>query len=179
MKTLNALIRDIGMQRHPWNVSARSKPIDRPLMETKLPDDFKEFLKLLNERDVAYLLVGGYAVGYHGYPRTTADMDIWVDNSSENAEKLLEVFHAFGMRDPSLDRFVIQEKGKILRMGLPPIRIEVMNHIDGVEFEACFSRRIVDELDGLKINLIGKEDLRINKKASGRYKDLDDLEHLL
>jgi hypothetical protein len=66
MTMLKQLISDIGMQRHPWNVSARSKPIDRPHMETKLPDDFKEFLKLLNARDVAYLLVGGYAVGYHG-----------------------------------------------------------------------------------------------------------------
>lgn len=82
------------------------------------------------------------------------------------------------MHDPSLNRMVFQETGKILRMGIPPMRIEVMNHIDGVEFDACYSRKIVDELDGVKIHLIGKEDLRINKKASARYKDLDDVEHL-
>jgi predicted nucleotidyltransferase len=147
-------------------------------METKLPEDFKEFLKLLNDHDVAYLLIGGYAVGYHGYPRTTADMDIWVKNTSENASKLLEVFHEFGMHDPTLTHRVFQEPGKIIRMGLPPMRIEVMNQIDGVEFDACDSRKIVAMLDGIRINLIGREDLRVNKKASGRYKDLDDLEHL-
>ena len=147
-------------------------------MEMKLPEDFKEFLKLLNEIEASYLLVGGYAVGYHGYPRTTADMDIWVKNSPGNALKLVEVFHAFGMADGSLNPALFQEEGRILRMGHPPMRIEVMNHIDGVEFDACYSRKIVDEVDGLKINMIGKEDLLKNKETSGRYKDLDDLEHL-
>jgi hypothetical protein len=118
-------------------------------------------------------------VGYHGYPRTTADMDIWVRNSPENAGKLLKVFHLFGMNDPSLTASVFQESGNIIRMGFPPMRIEVMNRIDGVEFEICYLKKTIAEIDGLRINLISKEDLRTNKSASGRYKDLDDLEHLI
>ena len=105
-------------------------------------------------------------------------MDIWVKNSSGNALKLVEVFHAFGMDNGSLNPSIFQEEGRILRMGLPPMRIEVMIHIDGVEFDACYSRKITDEVDGLKINMNGKEDLRKNKEASDRYKDLDDLEYL-
>ncbi len=85
-----------------------------------LPNDFKEFLKLLNEAEVQYLLIGGYAVGYHGYPRATADMDIWVAISPDNAAKLVGVFRHFGMQDPSVTPHLFQERGKIIRMGVPP-----------------------------------------------------------
>ena len=149
-------------------------------MDTQvLPDDFKEFLKLLTEADVEYLLIGGYAVGYHGYPRTTADMDIWVSVSPSNADKLVEVFKRFGMRDPSITPSLFQERGKIIRMGVPPMRIEVLTEIDGVAFEDCYANRIMADIDGLTVQLISRKHLRMNKQASGRHKDLDDLEHLL
>ncbi|MBU4154488.1 MAG: hypothetical protein KKD63_16580, partial [Proteobacteria bacterium] len=93
------------------------------MVEQVLPDDFKEFLKLLNECEVEYLLIGGYAVGYHGYPRATADMDIWVAISSDNATRLVTVFSRFGMTDPKLSIDLFQERGKIVRMGVPPMRI--------------------------------------------------------
>ena len=144
----------------------------------KLPEDFKEFLKLLNEADVDYLLIGGYAVGYHGYPRTTADLDVWVDVSPANADRLLLTFRRFGMTDPSLTHAAFMEKGAILRMGLPPVRIEVMTDVDGVRFSECYARRLTVQLDGQPVSMIGLSDLRANKRASGRYKDLDDLEHL-
>jgi predicted nucleotidyltransferase len=143
-----------------------------------LPDDFKEFLRLLTEANVRYLLIGGYAVGYHGYPRTTADMDIWVAISPDNAKKLTDVFRRFGMLDSSITNDLFQEPGKIIRMGIPPMRIEVLTDIDGVTFDECFDARIEADIDGQKVSLISREHLRINKRASGRYKDLDDLEHL-
>ena len=137
-----------------------------------------EFLKLLNEFRIEYLLIGGYAVGYHGYPRTTADMDIWVAISPVNAAKLVEVFFRFGMRDSTITDELFQEQGKIIRMGVPPMRIEDMTEIDGVNFEECYAARITAQIDDQPVNLISVEHLRINKKASGRHKDLDDIENL-
>ena len=148
------------------------------MAEQVLPDDFREFLKLLNESNVEYLLIGGYAVGYHGYPRATADMDIWVAPSPDNASRLVEVFSRFGMNDPKLSADLFQERGKIVRMGVPPMRIEVLTEIDGVTFEECFAARLSAEIDGQLVNLISREHLRENKRASARHKDLDDLENL-
>ena len=143
-----------------------------------LPFDFREFLRLLNEARVEYLLIGGYAVGYHGYPRTTADMDVWVAISADNATRLVDVFHRFGMRAPELTPELFLQRGKIIRMGVPPMRIKVLTKIDGVRFPECFAAREVITLDGQKVNLISLSHLRKNKQASGRHKDLDDLEHL-
>lgn len=143
-----------------------------------LPPDFVEFLRLLEEADVEYLIVGGYAVGYYGYPRTTADMDVWVAVSPKNAEKLVQVFRRFGMKDESVSPSLFLKADSIIRMGVPPVRIEVLTGIDGVEFTECFRSRTVSEVNGQKINLISLRDLVVNKRASGRHKDLDDLEHL-
>ena len=148
------------------------------MAEHVLPSDFREFLKLLNDAEVEYLLIGGYAVGYHGYPRTTADMDVWVAISANNASKLVDVFHRFGMVDPRLAPELFLQRGKIIRMGVPPMRIEVLTEIDGVSFAECFATREVVTLDGQKVNLISLQHLLKNKQTSGRHKDLDDLEHL-
>jgi len=144
-----------------------------------LPEEFKEFLKLLNEHNVEYMLIGGYAVGFYGYPRATADIDIWVAISKVNAAQLTLVFHKFGMQDPSVKPSLFLEKGKIIRMGLPPMRIEVLTEIDGVKFKECYSSGLDVKIDNQEVKLISKEDLLKNKKASGRYKDLDDLENLV
>jgi len=148
------------------------------LAEHVLPSDFKEFLKLLNSAEVEYLLIGWYAVGYHGYPRTTADMDVWVAISADNASKLVDVFHRFGMQDFKLTPELFLQRGKIIRMGVPPMRIEVLTEIDGVGFSECYAAREIVAMDGQKVNLISLRHLRANKHASGRHKDLDDLEHL-
>lgn len=148
------------------------------MAEQALPDDFKEFLKLLNEAEVRYLLVGGYAVGFHGYPRATADMDVWVAVSPDNAAKLVEVFRRFGMTDPQLSPALFQERGKIIRMGVPPMRIEVLTEIDGVAFDDCHAARVDAEIDGQTVPLISREHLLRNKRAAGRHKDLDDVENL-
>ncbi len=147
-------------------------------MALTLPPDFKEFLKLLKEYDVRYLLIGGYAVGYHGYPRATEDMDIWVAVHPDNAQKLVAVLKAFGFNDPDLNPNLFMQKPKIVRMGFPPMRLEISTSISGVEFDECYRTRIVDNLDGVEVNLINLENLKKNKKASGRAKDNADLENL-
>jgi predicted nucleotidyltransferase len=143
-----------------------------------LPPDFKEFLKLLNAHQTKYLLIGGYAVGYHGYPRATADMDIWIAMNPENAEKVVAALKQFGFNVPDLSVEMFLQLNQIIRMGVPPVRIEILTTISGVSFEECYPERVVDELDGVEVNLISLRHLKINKKAFGRHKDLDDLENL-
>ncbi|MBI4903584.1 MAG: nucleotidyltransferase [Acidobacteria bacterium] len=142
----------------------------------RLPNDFKEFLKLFNDHHVDYLLIGGYAVNYHGYPRATADIDLWIGVSPENAERVATAIREFGFAKASPELF--QELGNVVRMGQPPIRIEVLNAVSGVQFHECFERGTVVDLDGIPVRIISLPDLKANKKASGRAKDLADLEEL-
>jgi len=144
----------------------------------RLPQDFREFLKLLNLHEVKYLLIGGFAVGYHGYPRATGDMDIWIAVSPENADKMLNVLKSFGFNIPELNIDLFLKKRQVIRMGMPPIRIEVLTDISGVSFDECYERRVNDFIDGISVRIISSEYLKINKKASGRLKDLNDLEYL-
>ena len=144
-----------------------------------LPADFKEFLKLLNSQQVEYLLIGGYAVGYHGYPRATADIDIWIAISPANALKVAAVMRElFGAEIEGATPELFLQENKIARMGVPPFRIEILTTISGVGFEECFAERVIDQIDGIDVNLISLKHLKANKKASGRLKDLSDLEHL-
>jgi predicted nucleotidyltransferase len=144
----------------------------------QLPPDFNEFLKLLNEHNVEYLLVGGYAVGYYGYPRATADMDIWIAIKPLNAVKIVAALKEFGFDVPELLPELFLKEDQIIRLGVPPIRIEIATSLSGVSFEKCYAERLVDVLDGVPVNLISLENLKTNKKAAGRYKDLSDLEYL-
>jgi hypothetical protein len=148
------------------------------MAKPRLPADLREFLKLLNSARVEYLLVEGYAVGYYGYPRATGDMEIWVAISDKNAHKLVRVLRDFGFNLPNVRPKVFLEKDRIVRFGEPPLRIEILTTISGVSFEDCFARRARVKFDGLRVNLIGLEDLKKNKAASGRPKDLDDLQAL-
>ena len=143
-----------------------------------LPPDFKEFLKLLNAHQVEYLLIGGYAVGYHGYPRATADMDIWIALQPANAERIVAVLKEFGFDLPELSPQLFLKEWQIIRLGVPPVRIELATTVSGVNFNECYAERIADMLDGVKVNLISLRHLKINKKASGRHQDLADLENL-
>lgn len=143
-----------------------------------LPPDFKEFLKLLNANQIEYLLVGGYAVSYHGYPRATIDMDLWVAIHQENSQKLVSALKEFGFAPPDLSEALFLKEDQIIRMGIPPFRIELLTSISGVDFETCFAERVVDHLDGVETNIISLEKLKQNKKSSARHKDLADLENL-
>ncbi len=162
-------MRDFWPSKRPGRCSMATIP---------LPLDFSEFLRLLNAHEVRYLLVGGYAVGYHGYVRATADMDIWVDRERSNAERLVEVLREFGFggSDPTPEMFL--EESRVIRMGVPPIRIELLTSVSGVGFDDCYAERIVEDWDGVSVDIISLPKLKDNKRASGRLKDLNDLEHL-
>ncbi|MCY3667538.1 MAG: hypothetical protein OXH81_17885 [Gemmatimonadetes bacterium] len=135
-------------------------------------------MKLLNSHRVEYLLIGGYAVGYHGYPRATGDMDLWVAIRQNNAEKLVVALREFGLNAPQLSADIFLQENQIIRMGVPPMRIELLTTISGVDFDSCYSERIVDVIDSVEVHIINLEHLKQNKQASGRYKDLDDLQYL-
>ena len=143
-----------------------------------LPPDFREFLKLLNAHQVEYLLIGGYAVAYHGYPRATADMDIWIAVHSQNAERIVTALKEFGFDLPELSPALFLREGQMIRMGVPPVRIDIATTISGVSFAECYAARVADVLDEVDVNLISLPHLKANKKAAGRHKDLDDLENL-
>ncbi|MEW5766600.1 MAG: hypothetical protein AB1797_03105 [bacterium] len=133
---------------------------------------------MLNLHQVKYLVIGGYAVGYYGYPRATADIDIWVAIHPQNAEKITAVLKKFGFDVPELTTDLFLQDEKIIRMGVPPVRIELLTTISGVTFETCYAERTVDVVDGVEVNFISLPYLKVNKKACGRHKDLNDLEYL-
>ena len=168
-----------GMLRRPPIACWRSNKCGRSSMATvNLPPDFKEFLKLLNSTGIEYLLIGGYAVGYHGYPRATADLDIWIAVSSENARNMMAVLKEFGFDLPQLQVEIFEKQDQLIRLGRPPIRIEILTTISGVEFGECYAGRVEDQIDGVPAKIISLEHLKKNKRASGRHQDLADLEHL-
>lgn len=141
-----------------------------------LPEDFRDFLKLLHKYRVEYLLIGGYAVFYHGYPRATEDIDIWVAINPDNAQKLVEVMRDFGLSNATPDLFL--QEHQLTRIGFKPYRVEVLTTISGVKFDECYARRVVDIIDGIEVNIISLEDLKRNKQSSGRLKDQDDVQNL-
>ena len=144
----------------------------------EFPSDFSEFLRLLNVHDVEYLLVGGFAVALHGYPRATADIDVWVARRADNATRIVAALRDFGFDVPSLTDDLFLDPERIVRMGVAPLRIEILTSIDGVDFDDCVKRSIARMVGGCPIPVIGLEDLKTNKRASGRNKDLADLENL-
>jgi hypothetical protein len=143
-----------------------------------LAKDFKELLKSLNSNRVEYLLIGGYAVGFHGYIRATNDLDIWVRISPENAVRIEQALRDFGFAATDLSTHLFDAKNKMVRMGVPPIRIEILTSISGVEFDVCYAEKEMVEVDDLLVPVISLARLRENKAASGRLKDLADLESL-
>jgi len=147
-------------------------------MDIGLPQDFKDFLKLLGAEGVEYLLIGGYAVAYHGYPRATEDIDIWIASSAGNAQRIIRTLKEFGFDVPELNPDLFLKPDSIVRMGVPPLRIELSTTISGVDFAECYKARLSEVIDGIPVTIINLEDLKKNKKASGRHRDLDDLERL-
>jgi hypothetical protein len=143
-----------------------------------LPADFKEFLKLFNSNGVEYLLIGGYAVNVHGYVRTTNDLDIWVHADPDNSIRIDQALRQFGFATPLLTPDLFLSKNNVVRMGLPPIRIEILTSISGVEFEACYAEKETVQMEEVVVPVISLARLRENKAASGRTKDLADLEGL-
>ena len=147
-------------------------------MKDKLNQDFLDFIGLLAREKVDYLVVGGYAVGLHGFPRYTGDIDFFVAISNENADKILSVFKEFGFGDIGLKQRDFLESDFVVEIGREPRKIRILTGIDGVKFNECRMNRVEIQIGDLKVSFIGKDDLIRNKAASGRPKDLIDLAEL-
>lgn len=140
--------------------------------------DFKEFVTLLQKNNAEYLIVGGYAVGVHGHPRFTGDLDIWLNPSPENARRILATVNEFGFSSFNLTELDFIKEGNVIQLGYPPLRIDLLTSIDGVSFQECFENRKAVEMESVTVNFIGYWDLIKNKKETGRPRDIDDIEHL-
>lgn len=143
-----------------------------------LNKDFKEFIKLLNENKVQYLVVGGYAVNLHGYPRYTKDIDFWIWLKSENIQKLIQAIKDFGFGSLDLSESDFSSPENVIQLGYEPYRIDLLVDLDGIKFEPCFERRSLIELDNVQVSFIGLEDLIQIKTNAGRLQDLADAEQL-
>ena len=143
-----------------------------------LNDDFKEFAALLHSNRVDYLIVGGYALAAYGHPRYTGDLDFWVGTDVANAARVLNALKEFGFGSLGIGMQDLTTPNKVIQMGFPPRRIDLLTSIDGVAFEPCFARRMVVSADGLSLNFISLDDFKTNKRSTGRHKDLADLDAL-
>lgn len=143
-----------------------------------LNQDFREFIELLNKHEVRYLVIGGYAVALHGYPRYTKDLDIWIEMDSANAQRLMEALSEFGFGSVGLTQADFTTPDRVIQLGYPPSRIDLITTPDGVDFNTCYQSKLEISVSGVKINFIDLENLKRNKKASARLQDLADLENL-
>ncbi len=143
-----------------------------------LPRPFKEFIKLLEGNKVKYLIVGGYAVSIHGYPRYTGDLDIFIAIDASNAQGTLQAFREFGFTDLEISKSDFLEPDTVVEIGREPLKIQVMTGIDGVQFDECFDSKIEVDIEDLKLPVISYEMLIRNKLSTGRGKDKVDAEEL-
>lgn len=143
-----------------------------------LQKDLREFIESLNALEVRFLIVGAFAVAYHGYFRYTSDIDLFVDRSNENAKRVWQAVQQFGFADLKLTVEDFLQEDQVIQFGVSPNRIDVMTSVSGVSFDEAWSSRDQGDLDGLSVSFISKEMLKRNKAACGRLQDLADLEHL-
>lgn len=139
---------------------------------------FKEFLESLNANQVRYLVVGGYAVAVHGYPRYSRNLDLWIENTPENAEKLVRALEQFGFETSGLTVSDFLEPDTIIQLGSLPNRIDLLTSLLGVEFSACYGEKIEVDLERMPVFFIDLENLKKNKISTGRMQDLADVENL-
>ena len=140
--------------------------------------DFKEFIQSVNDNVGRYLVVGGYAVAFHGYPRYTKDLDIWIEMTQENAARIVKALDQFGFSSLHLEDKDFLVEDQIIQIGYPPRRIDIITTLEAVEFKNCYENRLTVDVEGVLVHFIDLDHLRINKKATGRLQDLADLEKL-
>ncbi len=144
----------------------------------EIQEDFRDLLRLFNENGVEYIVVGGYALAYHGVPRFTGDIDLWIGISRDNAQSVLKALVEFGFGGVGVTVEDLSAEDKIVQLGYPPVRIDLITSIDGVVWQDAFANSIETMYGDVPIRLISKDDFIKNKRASGRHKDLADLEAL-
>ncbi len=143
-----------------------------------LSRDFIEFIESLNSHSVRYLVVGGYAVAFHGYPRYTKDLDVWIDRTPENAACLMKALTAFGFGSVGLTVDDFLREDYVIQLGYPPNRIDILTSIKGLVFVECYGAGVQEEIGAVTVNFIDIDNLKKNKQASGRPQDLADIENL-
>lgn len=143
-----------------------------------LAKDFEEFIGLLNSHKVNYLVVGGYALAFHGRPRHTGDLDIWIEVSDDNAQRMLQVLKDFGLASLGFEKGDFLKEGYVTQIGYPPLRIDILNTIDGVSFREAYENRQLIDLNGLQVAYIGLQEFIKNKAAAGRARDLSDIKEI-
>jgi predicted nucleotidyltransferase len=149
------------------------------MAKVDLDPNFRELLESLNSAGVRYLVIGGYAVIYYGYHRATDDIDLWIAIDPENAQRVSAALQDFGgFSSASVKPSMFQVKGKVYIFGREPARVDILTSPSALDFEASYAKRNIVEWDGVKVPLIDFEDLKRNKQASGRAKDIADLENL-
>lgn len=141
-----------------------------------LPHDFKEFLKSFNTCRVEYMVVGSYALAYYGAPRYTGDIDVFIHRTEENAKRVIDALRDFGFAFPNLTAEDFQRENNVVQLGFPPVRIDILTFLSGMDWDTAFSHAEKADLDGVPVLIIGKDDYIANKRASGRAKDLSDIE---
>ena len=140
--------------------------------------DFREFIQSLNNNQVKYLIIGGYAVAFHGHPRYTKDLDVWIELSEENANRLLAALDDFGFGSLGLQTSDFLEPNQVIQLGYPPSRIDILMTPKGIDFDSCYESRVLLENDGVSFYFIDLDNLLKNKRATGRHQDLADVENL-
>lgn len=143
-----------------------------------LSKEFIEFIELLNAHNVRYLVVGGYAVALHGHPRYTKDLDVWIELSPKNAENIINALEEFGFGSLGLKPEDFLERDQIIQLGYPPNRIDILTTLKDIQFNDCYKEKVEIQIQGIKINFIDLENLKLNKRATGRPQDLADAENL-
>lgn len=144
----------------------------------QINQDFLEFIRLLNSNKVKYVIVGAYALSFYGRPRFTGDIDIFISSAPDNASRMLKVLESFGMGSLGLTQKDFETPGQIIQLGVAPRRIDILTEITGVDFDRAWVNRVEASLEGERIFYLGKEDYITNKKATGRARDLSDIEDL-
>ena len=144
----------------------------------ELSQDFKEFIQLLNANKVEYLVVGGYAVTIHGFPRTTGDIDFWIKPYGDNSQRIVKTLIDFGFGSLDINQEDFLRADSVVQLGFPPNRIDILTGVSGLEFDECYEARKEIVYEGEKINFISLHHLKINKKQTGRDKDNLDLKNL-
>ena len=143
-----------------------------------LNEDYRDILHALSDENVKFILVGAYALAAHGYPRATMDIDIWVMPSSDNAEAVFRALRSFGAPLHNLTKEALEEDGTIFQIGVAPRRIDIITTATGLKFEHTYQNSVLVNIDGIDVRIPSIDDLIINKKATGRTKDLADAEAL-
>ena len=144
----------------------------------EIQEDFKELLELLNAHKVEYLIVGAYALAFHGVPRATGDLDVWVHPTSTNAKHLMEVLTELGFGDVGLQQNDFERPEQVIQLGVPPVRIDLVTSLSGIRWQDAWPHRAADDYGGVPVGIIGRSEFIANKRATGRQKDLADIEAL-